>query len=682
MANRNSAISFHERSSKKRVVLFKLIGILIAFLILVLLEVGLRIFNYGYDLSLFKEDPKDKNFLVLNPDAPKRYFNDPALAPSGNSEPFKKVKDKNICRIFILGESTTIGYPYFHNGSFHRWLQYRLMQTFPDRRFEIINLSLTAVNSYTVLEFAKELINYQPDAVLIYSGQNEYYGTLGVASSNKISGNPNVIRAVLYLRQLRLTQLITNLYIKISGSHRPTTADSAETLMQRMVGEQKIAYGSPLYNRGVKQFTSNMNAVLDLFNEHHIPVFLSNLVSNEKDLKPFISIEPDSMKFPDFKKKFDSGVIAFQHNELTASYDFLTDANRLYGEHALCNYYLGLVSYGLRDFKQSEVYFSKARDLDGLRFRAPSQFNEIIVRLCASHPNAYLVDTKASFAAHSDNKIIGNGLILEHVHPSLEGYAIMSDAFYEALKKGHILNTDNVNEMSFQQLKAQMPVTRLDSLIGIYRIDKLKKYWPFNEEISQDSSKMNSEEGKLADDVVTGNIMWQKAMKDLYDYYVSNNRLAEAGTVMEAMVLEHPYEEYFYQGAAMIYGKLNDFEKSVFYFKKAFTISPTFDDAKTLFVIYLKLDKPTDAIPYLDYAIHNNTSNLNLLPVKKLTGEIIQLQKKYAKDSTDISVLNLIASKYLTMDNKEGASKYVAKILRQEPANKEALILLGQLKKG
>ena len=371
-SKRNLTISSHKRSSKKKVVLFKAISILLPFLVLILLEVALRIFHYGHDLSLFREYPGNKNFLVLNPDASKRYFNDPALAPTGNSELFKKIKDKNTCRIFILGESTTIGYPYFHNGSFHRWLQYRLMQTFPDQQFEIINLSLTAVNSYTVLGFAKELVNYEPDAVLIYSGQNEYYGTLGVGSSNRISGNPHIVQSVLWLRQLRLTQLITSLYENIAGAFRSHKAYSGETLMQRMVGEQKIAYGSVLYNRGIEQFTSNINAVLDLFNEHHIPVFISNLVSNEKDLRPFISIEPDSMRFPGFKKNFGSGVQAFEHNEFEAAYGFFKEADRVYGAHALCNYYLGLVAYKLGDFKQAETYFSKARDLDGLRFRAPS----------------------------------------------------------------------------------------------------------------------------------------------------------------------------------------------------------------------------------------------------------------------------------------------------------------------
>jgi tetratricopeptide (TPR) repeat protein len=354
----------------------------------------------------------------------------------------------------------------------------------------------------------------------------------------------------------------------------------------------------------------------------------------------------------------------------------------VYGSHALCAYYQGLVSGRLGDFKRADDYFSRASDLDGLRFRAPSALNEIIARLCATHPNAYLVDTKAAFASHSANHIIGNELILEHVHPNLNGYALMSDVFYEALKKGHILDVDKINEMGFQQLIAEMPVTRMDSLGGAYRIDNLKKSWPFNENLQPDSSGMDSEEGKLAYDIISGHTRWQKAMGELYDYYVGHNRLADAGTVTEAMVLEHPTEASYYESAANVFGKLNNYQRSVFYFKKAFALSPSFGDAKTLFVIYLTLDKPSDAIPYLDYAIEHNTSNLNLLSVKKLTEEIIQLQKLYGKDPSDINALNLIANRYLKMGNKECASKYLVKIVKEDPENKDALVLLEQIKKG
>ena len=48
----------------------------------------------------------------------------------------------------------------------------------------------------------------------------------------------------------------------------------------------------------------------------------------------------------------------------------------------------------------------------------------------------------------------------------------------------------------------------------------------------------------------------------------------------------------------------------------------------------------------------------------------------------NLPVLNLIASRYLTMGNKEGASKYIDLILRADPKNKDALEMLEQIKKG
>ncbi|HLA57257.1 MAG TPA: hypothetical protein VK622_00775, partial [Puia sp.] len=201
--NKSNVYQVNEKggnNSRKKRIIFKTVAILLPFLVLFLLEISLRVFHYGNDLELFIEARNHPDYLVLNPAASKRYFINESFAPTGNSELFKKDKDDSTLRIFVLGESTTIGYPFFHNGSFHRWLQYRLMRSFPDRQFEIINLSLTAVNSYTVLGFAKELVRYKPDAVLIYTGHNEFYGTLGVGSSSRIGNSTHINRLMLFLR--------------------------------------------------------------------------------------------------------------------------------------------------------------------------------------------------------------------------------------------------------------------------------------------------------------------------------------------------------------------------------------------------------------------------------------------------------------------------------------------------
>ena len=665
------------RVSRGRVFLFKIAGILISFFILIFIELSLRVFHYGNNFNLFVEFPENKSYLVLNPDVSKKYFTNQEFATVGNIEPFKKKKDAGTFRIFVLGESTTAGYPYFHNGSFHRWLQYRLMLEFPERKFEVINLSLTAVNSYTVFGFAKEVVYYNPDAILIYAGHNEYYGALGVASTEKIGGNPYMVNMILSLRKLRLTQLLTNLYEKIVVRH---TSGSGGTRMKMMVADEQIPYNSILYNRGIKQFQFNIDKTLSLFNKFNIPVFISNLVSNEKDFKPFVSAAVDSVRFPGFTKYFKSGMEAFEKSDFLTAFQVLLQADKMFDESALCNFYLGKSAYELGELKQAKEYFVRAKDLDGLRFRAPEQINDIIRQLCDKYPDAYMVDTRAAYEKWSDDHIIGHELILEHLHPNLTGYALMSDAFFEKMKKVNMFPVNIDNIMTFTQLIHDMPVTRVDSLVGIYTVSNLKKSWPFSDVLHQDKIAVSTAEEKLAWDLATKKITWKEAMDSLFIYYINANRQFEARKTMEGLALEYPKNELIIEKTAMLSSNLRDNDKALFYFKKAFDMSPSFDKAKYIFAICLKLDNPVEAIPYLNFAIKNNNSGLNLPLIKTYTEEIIQLKSVYVKDSTDLSVLNNIASDYFKMGNKDGALKYVNKALRLNGKNAEALTIQAQLK--
>ena len=667
--------------SKKRIILFKGISIiLVPLLILFLLELFLRIFNYGDNYSLFIGYKDNKDYLVFNPDASKKFFTEQQIATKGNSEILKKKKDNNTLRIFVLGESTTIGYPYFHNGSFHRWLEYRLIHTYPDKNFEIINLSLTAVNSYTVLSFAKELVNYEPDAVLIYTGHNEFYGALGAASTQNLGSNPDVINFILSLRDLRLAQLIINIYTDIKNAFGTTGLKPGGDRMQLMVAKQEIPYGSDLYEKGVIQFRDNMDEIMNLFNKRHIPLFVSNLVSNEKDLKPFISFEPDSIKSRGFKNNFALGLEFFENGDFNFAEAYFKKANELYNSNALCNFYLGRLAYKKNDFLLAKKYFLKAKDLDGLRFRAPEQFNEILVQLSHKYPNTHLVDTRAAFENNADHHIIGDELTVDHVHPELKGYAIMSDVFYEAIRKYQVIPATNGNDMTFKQLLQKMPPNVVDSLAGVYRVLNLKKRWPYNDPHVLDSVKVESREETLAYKLAFQNIRWDNIMDDLYGYYLNNRELLKARNVLENLSLEYPADPDLYERIAMLSGELRDDENTVFYFKKSFNLAPTFNKARYLFANYLKMDKPADAITYINYAISNNSPGFNLAPVKSNTEQIIQLRKQYLRDTTNIPVLLQMANCWSAMGNKDDAAKYAKKILRADPKNKVALLLLTQNK--
>jgi tetratricopeptide (TPR) repeat protein len=474
-----------------------------------------------------------------------------------------------------------------------------------------------------------------------------------------------------------LTQLLTNLYEKIAGTR---LTGSGGTRMKMMIADEQIPYNSKLFNRGIKQFRSNVDRTLSLFNKYNIPVFISNLVSNEKDLKPFISIAIDSIQFPGFNKNFKSGLKAYENSDFLLASQLLQKANKIYDANALCNFYLGKVAYKQGDFKQAKEYFVRAKDLDGLRFRAPEQLNLIILQLCNKYPNVHLVDTKAAFENWSDDHIIGNELILEHVHPNLTGYALMSDVFYETMKKENLFSANKEKDLTFKQLLQDMPVAKVDSLAGIYRVSNLKKSWPFSEVLQRDTITISTEEEKLAWDLVIKKISWKDAINNLYDYYINSQKLTEARKVMEALVLEYPENVSYYEKAAMLSSKSKDYEKAIFYIKRAFNLSPSFDNAISLSLNYLKLDRPVEAIPYIEFSIKNNTSGVNLLALKTSAEEIIQIKNTNQNDSTNVLVLNKIARAYLKMDNKDGASIYINKALALDRKNIEALSMLAQIK--
>jgi lysophospholipase L1-like esterase len=573
----------------KRLRLFRLIALALPLVLILALEGVLRLAHYGYDPSVFIPAPGNKTDLVFNPDASKIYFTDPLIATTGNREPFHRIKEPGTLRIFVLGESTTIGYPYFHNGSFHRWLQYRLMRENPGKKIEIINLSLTAVNSYTVLGFTREVIRQQPDAVLIYAGHNEYYGALGVASTDRLGNSPWLINTLLWLRQWRLVQLLTRAWHGLSRLFTSGPPTAGRTRMELMVADQRIAYGSDLYTRGIKQFSTNMDKTLALFHQAGIPVFLSNLVSNLRDQPPLVSITGPGSP--------DSASAGYHYNLATSAWQ-------------------------RGDYTTAKQEFILAKDRDALRFRAPEALNTAIAALCEKYSgNTHLVDTQAAFDSASDHGIIGSRLLLEHVHPNLYGYALMSDVFYQALRRSGIIPapaaaspadpataspadpataspTDPApaspaspatTGLSLPQLLAEMPITRVDSLSGAFRIDNLKNNWPFNPTgrdggpPSRQSYHLTTEESDLAYALTFEHLPWEEAMRQLYDYYSKTEDWSRAATVMEALCLEHPTDAALFERTAMVYGKAGEKEKAITWFRDAFDREPSFERARYLF---------------------------------------------------------------------------------------------------
>ncbi|MBW2506071.1 MAG: SGNH/GDSL hydrolase family protein, partial [Deltaproteobacteria bacterium] len=87
-----------------------------------------------------------------------------------NKQSFSREKGPDTYRIFCLGGSTTYGRPYDDTTSFAGWLRELLPVADRNKKWEVINAGGISYASYRVAHLMEELVHYQPDLFIIYTG--------------------------------------------------------------------------------------------------------------------------------------------------------------------------------------------------------------------------------------------------------------------------------------------------------------------------------------------------------------------------------------------------------------------------------------------------------------------------------------------------------------------------------
>jgi len=529
-----------EGRSRARTALFTLLAIAFPFLLLALVEGALRLGGYGRDLEpLFIEAPGRSDYRQANPKVVERFFADPSAAPNVSIETayFKAAKSPGTFRVVVQGASSAAGFPYGLGASLAGMLEQRLRRSYPDREIEVISTAMAAVNTYALVDFAEEILAEQPDAIVIYVGHNEYLGILGVGSTLRFASSPWVTRAVLAVRELRLFQLMHAAFT--SPPQRPAGTTAADTLMATVAGERSIPIDSTLYERGVEQYRHNLAKLLGIYEQAGVPVFIGTVASNESDQPPF-SGDAAHAEFAKGQRKDEAG----QYLEARAAY-------------------------------------LAAKDLDELRFRAPEVFNAVVREQAGRH-GATLVDAQSALALHSEHGIIGAGLMLEHVHPNLDGYFWLADAYYDAVVASGLLGEPSV-AIDEVTARTEVPVSAIDYWLGEYKVMRIRNAWPFRERsIATELPAPRSEGERLAQQLYRQQINWPQAQDALRRYAESQGD--EAEYVRTTQILAD-----------------------------AFPFVPTlqFDAARALIAV----DRPRDALRYGRRAIEIAPRDLNSLLV-------------------------------------------------------------------
>jgi lysophospholipase L1-like esterase len=301
----------------------------------------------------------------------------------------------------------------------------------------------------------------------------------------RLSATPGITRAFLAARDWRLFQVMSQVHARVRPTATVAPGATGESLMARVAGERSIALQSDLYRRGVRQFESNLQRILAKYRRAGVPVLVGTLASNERDQPPLAIL---------------AGVESDAAGAARTAYHAAQDADEA-GNHPA-----------------AREGYAWARDLDPLRFRAPADFNSIVAE-AAEAQGARVVDVHGAFVAASPNGLVGESLLLEHVHPNLDGYFLLADAFFSALIASGLPGEPEVI-LTTAEARRAMPVSDIDRFLGDYKVLRIKAGWPFNDGRNPVTLPApTSEAERLAQELYHERISWPEAHDRLRRHY-------------------------------------------------------------------------------------------------------------------------------------------------------------------
>jgi tetratricopeptide (TPR) repeat protein len=435
----------HAPLSTSRKILFSLVALSLPFLFLLFIEGAVRLLietpivddpflNIGSVPSFFKTKTIDgKEHQVVTHDA--------AYGRSGIH--FTTRKEPGSIRIFCVGASASAGWPHPRSESYSAYLQQALDRAFPEQKVEIINLSLHAYASYRVRFLFDMLLDFDPDAFLIYSGNNEF-----LEPRTYIQGDTHLVDVTNVLNRSATYRLGVHFYKRLLFPESSLAGSDREE--KQYEKWSKVARVTLTLREDPEQFAKvkehyayNITHMVEESAKRGLPAVIVTVPVNMRDWHPNVSrsgVEGETLA--KWKDHFDRGQAALLRGENAEAVTLLEAAVALDPTHAETHFQLARAYERTGAHERAVQSFQRAVDEDRNPFRAPSAMNAALRDIAARHPNAHLADAQRDMLAATAPYAPGFDMFLDYVHPTRAGNIVIARAAFGALLESGLLGTD------------------------------------------------------------------------------------------------------------------------------------------------------------------------------------------------------------------------------------------------
>lgn len=346
---------------------------------------------------------------------------------------FREKKFPGTCRVFCLGGSAVAGWPHPDSERFSTYLDTCLKKIYPDKRIEIINCGAHGFASYRVREVFHQLLPFEPDAVIVWSGNNEFLEDQRFKSSKlqrAINAAANHIKTVQFVKNILPKPVLDGNEIDVSNSFWKKAQQQS---LELCIDSDLAMKVRQVYEQSIFEITTEAA-------KNNIKSLLFTVPVNLRDWQPNVSYcslnKQDSINWA---TTYNQGRNLLNKREYKSAISYLKEAVSKEPLHAMSHFLLAKSFEMLNDTGTALQYYIQAKDLDYNPFRAVTDFNESIRKIAANNHNAILFDAEKLFQDVGSHGIPGFDLFLDYVHPTRKGNLILACEFSDFIRQKDLL---------------------------------------------------------------------------------------------------------------------------------------------------------------------------------------------------------------------------------------------------
>lgn len=199
--------------------------------------------------------------------------------------------------------------------------------------------------------------------------------------------------------------------------------------------------------------------------------------------------------------------------------------------------------------------------------------------------------------------------MLEHLHPTIKGYYLMADVFYEKMVELELIQRSEVTEAGsgMNEIMRVARYTELDSVYGALRIEILKGGWPFKDKAAPNKALETYSPSTRAESLAvkiwtSPDFTLERGHVELAEFYEKTGQYRRAHREYLALIALTPYNVSPYLRAADALLKLQALQEALPFLQKSLNIEQTPFAHKWIGQILLGQNEVLRALTHLESA--------------------------------------------------------------------------------